>query len=338
MRPSPSRWVAARTRALRRFAATSDQTSSTIANGDVPARNRLVLDSAHLTATSIRGSPPSSAYITVFPVPREHQRRGPAFRHPGHPGRRELDLDSADHRDGRHDRRPVAAVLSAVQHHRQADHAAMDQLRTPRHLDRCHRGGGRRGGSHRVSAFAFRHTHYFGQFSNAGATATGLDHVLGSIPAALFAVVLLNASLIGAGALTLDQLRVRGRLPWLNVLAIVIVAVLVLLSLILMATTAFPNIDVTAVALGGGAVLAVGLSVAALLSLRSRRRGGPRHRDRARSDRSQGAVDDATPRLPRASGLVHQSQNRDAHAPRIPRRIRRSAHRQGGPAQRRITP
>ena len=55
-----------------------------------------------------------------------------------------------------------------------------------------------------VSAFAFGHTHYFGQFADAGATATGLDHVLGSIPAAFFAVVLLNASLIGAGALTLS--------------------------------------------------------------------------------------------------------------------------------------
>jgi Mn2+/Fe2+ NRAMP family transporter len=55
-----------------------------------------------------------------------------------------------------------------------------------------------------VSAFAFGHTHYFGHFTDAGATATGLDHVLGSIPAAFFAVVLLNASLIGAGALTLS--------------------------------------------------------------------------------------------------------------------------------------
>jgi hypothetical protein len=61
---------------------------------------------------------------------------------------------------------------------------------------------------------------------------------------------------------------------WLNVLAIVIVAVLVLLSLILMATTVFPTINVTAVSLGGGAVLAVGLGVAGLLSVRTRRRGG----------------------------------------------------------------
>src|SRR6202034_3523883 len=47
--------------------------------------------------------------------------------------------------------------------------------------------------------------------------------------------------------------------PWLNVLASVIVAILVLLSLILMATTVFPNINVTAITLGGAAALAVGL-------------------------------------------------------------------------------
>jgi NRAMP (natural resistance-associated macrophage protein)-like metal ion transporter len=56
-----------------------------------------------------------------------------------------------------------------------------------------------------VSAFAFPHgSRYFGQFNNAGTTATDLDHALGAVPAAFFAVVLLNASLIGAGALTLS--------------------------------------------------------------------------------------------------------------------------------------
>jgi Mn2+/Fe2+ NRAMP family transporter len=199
-----------------------------------------------------------------------------------------------------------------------------------------------------VSAFAFRHTHYFGQFTDAGGTAAGLDHVLGSTAAAFFAIVLLNASLIGAGALTLSTSYAFGdvfgtksslhrsfkdakqfyaifvlliigaaaivlipgaplgvitlavqalagvllpsasvfllllcndrevlgpwRNPgWLNVLASVIVAVLVLLSLILMATTMFPSIDVTAVSLAGGAVLAVGLSGFGLVTLRARR-------------------------------------------------------------------
>jgi hypothetical protein len=45
----------------------------------------------------------------------------------------------------------------------------------------------------------------------------------------------------------------------------------VLLSLILMATTVFPNIDVTSFALIGGGVLAVGLCGYGLWSLRNRR-------------------------------------------------------------------
>ena len=46
-----------------------------------------------------------------------------------HPRRCRLHGGAADHRDRRHDGRAVAAVLSAVEHHRQADHAALDQLR-----------------------------------------------------------------------------------------------------------------------------------------------------------------------------------------------------------------
>jgi Mn2+/Fe2+ NRAMP family transporter len=199
-----------------------------------------------------------------------------------------------------------------------------------------------------ISAFAFQHTHYFGQFTDAGATATGLKQVLGSAAGIFFALVLLNASLIGAGALTLSTSYAFGdvfgtksslhrsfsdaklfygifsgliagaavivlipgaplgvitlavqalagvllpsasvfllllcndrevlgpwRNPaWLNVLASVIVAVLVLLSLILMATTIFPSINVTTVSLGGGALLAVGLLGFGLAELRSMR-------------------------------------------------------------------
>jgi Mn2+/Fe2+ NRAMP family transporter len=55
-----------------------------------------------------------------------------------------------------------------------------------------------------VSAFAFHNTTYAGHFTDAGGTAVGLDHTLGSTAAAFFAIVLLNASLIGAGALTLS--------------------------------------------------------------------------------------------------------------------------------------
>ena len=55
-----------------------------------------------------------------------------------------------------------------------------------------------------VSAFAFQGTPYFGHYVDAGATATALDNTLGSAAGAFFAIVLLNASLIGAGALTLS--------------------------------------------------------------------------------------------------------------------------------------
>jgi NRAMP (natural resistance-associated macrophage protein)-like metal ion transporter len=199
-----------------------------------------------------------------------------------------------------------------------------------------------------VSAFAFAHTPYFGHFTDAGATASALDHVLGRTAGVFFAVVLLNASLIGAGALTLSTSYAFGdvfgtksslhrsfrdarlfygtfallivgaaaivlipgaplgvitlavqalagvllpsasvfllllcndrevlgpwRNPgWLNVVASVIIAVLVLLSLILMATTMFPTINVTAVSLIGGAALAVGMVVFGLVTLRGRR-------------------------------------------------------------------
>jgi Mn2+/Fe2+ NRAMP family transporter len=199
-----------------------------------------------------------------------------------------------------------------------------------------------------VSAFAFAHARYFGHFIDAGATASALGRVLGSAAGLLFAVVLLNASLIGAGALTLSTSYAFGDvfgtksslhrsfadaklfygifatlivgaaaivlipgaplgvitlavqalagvlLPsasvfllllcndrdvlgpwcnpgWLNALASVIVAILVLLSLILMATTIFPSINVTEVSLVGGAVLAVGLAGFGLAVLRSRR-------------------------------------------------------------------
>jgi Mn2+/Fe2+ NRAMP family transporter len=55
-----------------------------------------------------------------------------------------------------------------------------------------------------LSAFAFGGTHYFGHFRDAGATAAALHRTIGSTAGALFAIVLLNASLIGAGALTLS--------------------------------------------------------------------------------------------------------------------------------------
>jgi len=60
---------------------------------------------------------------------------------------------------------------------------------------------------------------------------------------------------------------------WVNALAVVIEAVLLLLWLILMATTVFPNLDVTAFARIGGAVMAVGLLVFGGVAAAAGRRG-----------------------------------------------------------------
>jgi NRAMP (natural resistance-associated macrophage protein)-like metal ion transporter len=54
-----------------------------------------------------------------------------------------------------------------------------------------------------VTAFAFGGTSDFGRFSDAGATASELARHLGSTAGVFFAIVLLNASLIGAAAVTL---------------------------------------------------------------------------------------------------------------------------------------
>jgi len=55
-----------------------------------------------------------------------------------------------------------------------------------------------------AAAFPFEHTHYHGHFSDALGVALGLRHTVGSFAGALFALVLLNASIIGAGAVTLS--------------------------------------------------------------------------------------------------------------------------------------
>ncbi len=172
-----------------------------------------------------------------------------------------------------------------------------------------------------LTAFAFGGTPYAGHFVDAGTVASDLDRTLGSTAGAFFAIVLLNASLIGAAAVTLSTSYAFGDvfgakhslhrgprdakvfyasftgmvlaaagivlipnaplglittsvqalagvlLPsatvfllllcndrevlgpwvnptWLNAIASVIVAILVELSLILMASTMFPHVDV----------------------------------------------------------------------------------------------
>jgi NRAMP (natural resistance-associated macrophage protein)-like metal ion transporter len=199
-----------------------------------------------------------------------------------------------------------------------------------------------------VCAFAFGGTHFAHEFKDAGHTAAALTSRLGSVAGDFFAIVLLNASLIGAAALTLatsyafgDLTSTRSSLhrsvseakgfyltfaalvagaggivliphaplgiittavqalagvllpsatvfllllcndrdvlgpwrnsTWLNVLASVIVSVLVLLSLILMATTVFPTINVARFATIGGIVLAAILAVFGAAVWRSKR-------------------------------------------------------------------
>jgi Mn2+/Fe2+ NRAMP family transporter len=198
-----------------------------------------------------------------------------------------------------------------------------------------------------VTAFAFLGTPDFGHFSDAGTVATDLGRVLGSTAGSFFAIVLLNASLIGAAAVTLATSYAfgdvfgakhslnRGPLdaklfyasfalmvlaaagivlipgaplglittsvqalagvllpsatvfllllcndhqvlgpwsnpPWLNAVASVIIGVLVELSLILMASTMFPSVNVTQLFIYLSLVLLAGLAAIGIYALRNR--------------------------------------------------------------------
>ncbi len=55
-----------------------------------------------------------------------------------------------------------------------------------------------------VPAAAFAHTPLFGQFTNAGGVAEGLKHYVSNAAGTIFAIILLNASIIGAAAVTLS--------------------------------------------------------------------------------------------------------------------------------------
>jgi NRAMP (natural resistance-associated macrophage protein)-like metal ion transporter len=212
-----------------------------------------------------------------------------------------------------------------------------------------------------VTAFAFGGTSFAGHFEDAGAVAHGLGHVLGHTAGVFFAVVLLNASLIGAAAVTLSTSYAfgdvfgathslnRGPLdaklfygtfalmvaaaagivlipgaplglittsvqalagvllpsatvfllllcndrqvlgpwsnpPWLNAIATVIVGVLVELSLILIASTMFPSLDVTRLFVYLTVVLVAVLVVGGVYALRNRPRVSVelRHEERER--------------------------------------------------------
>jgi Mn2+/Fe2+ NRAMP family transporter len=198
-----------------------------------------------------------------------------------------------------------------------------------------------------VTAFAFAGTPDFGHFADAGTVASELGRRLGSTAGAFFAIVLLNASLIGAAAVTLSTsyafgdvfgakhslnrgpLEAKGfyasfalmvaaaagivlipgaplglittsvqalagvLLPsatvfllllcndrevlgpwanptWLNAIATVIIGVLVELSLILMASTMFPSLNVTQLFLYLSLALLATLAAAAAYAVRNR--------------------------------------------------------------------
>jgi Mn2+/Fe2+ NRAMP family transporter len=200
-------------------------------------------------------------------------------------------------------------------------------------------------------AFAFMGTRYYGNFTDAGGVASALGHELGHAAGTLYALVLLNASIIGAAAVTLgtsyavgDFFGARHSLhrnffeakgfytsfallvafaaaivlipgaplgvitvavqalagvllpsasvfllllcndrevlgpwvnrPWLNAVATFIIGVLLVMSLILVATTVFPNINVGVLSLVLGGALLAGLVLSGIF-YGVRRRGQP---------------------------------------------------------------
>jgi NRAMP (natural resistance-associated macrophage protein)-like metal ion transporter len=203
-----------------------------------------------------------------------------------------------------------------------------------------------------VVASAFAGTPLAGHFTDAGGVASGLNHEVGHAAGALFAVILLNASIIGAASVTLATSYAFGDIfgthhslhwswreakffygafsamvvlaagmvivpgaplglittsvqalagvllpsatvfllmlcndkdvlgpwvnrPWLNVLATAIISILLMMSLVLMATTLFNQINVTKLATVLGGVLVVGYVVGGALYVRALRRRPP---------------------------------------------------------------
>jgi NRAMP (natural resistance-associated macrophage protein)-like metal ion transporter len=218
-----------------------------------------------------------------------------------------------------------------------------------------------------TAAFAFRGTPLAGHFTDAAGVAHGLERFVGHGTGPLFALVLLNASIIGAAAVTLstsyavgDIFGIRHSLhrsfkdskqfyaifsalvilaavivlipraplglittsvqalagvllpsatvfllllcndkevlgpwvnrPWLNGLAGFIVAVLLALSLILMATTVFAHLDVTSLALVLGAVIVAGSVALCAWALLPGRRADRRVASRAANLQFAGVV------------------------------------------------
>jgi Mn2+/Fe2+ NRAMP family transporter len=205
-----------------------------------------------------------------------------------------------------------------------------------------------------VVASAFAGTSFAGAFTDALGVAHGLQHTVGGAAGTMFAIILLNASIIGAASVTLSTSYAYGDIfgahhslhrpwrearlfygifagtvglaaglillpgaplglittgvqalagvllpsatvfllllcnddavlgpwvnrPWLNAVAGVIVSVLLAMSLILMVTTVFPNINVRflALVLGAGLIVAYIVGGAAMFRTRAKRAARP---------------------------------------------------------------
>src|SRR5229473_3272488 len=108
-----------------------------------------------------------------------------------------------------------------------------------------------------ATASAFTGNSDFGHFADAYGVARGLHLHISPVVGAIFALLLIDASIVGASAVTLTTVyavllcndrAVLGpwiNRPWLNVLAAIIVGALLLLSLILVISTVVPSVDVT---------------------------------------------------------------------------------------------
>ena len=114
------------------------------------------------------------------------RRTGPApLRGPRRGRRLQLDLGPAHHRHRGHDGGPMAAVLPAVEHRGQEDHAALPQLRARRHGARLahHRAG--RQPDHRDGGLRLLgHTKAAGHFTDALGVAHALDRYFSATPPA----------------------------------------------------------------------------------------------------------------------------------------------------------
>ncbi len=252
-----------------------------------------------------------------------------------------------------------------------------------------------------AAAFAFKGTSFAGHFTDAGGVAAGFRGTVGGVAGAIFAIVLLNASIIGASAVTLatsyacgDVFRIKHSLhrgvsdaklfyavfaglvalaagvvlipgaplgvittavqalagvllpsatvfllllcndkdvlgpwinaPWLNGLASVIVAVLLMLSGILVVNTLFPAFDIILLLPWLGAAL--GAMVVGVV-------GGcavqPRRKCRARGAAESFDMANAATHPARSSGLVPRAACGDVCAARLPGDRCVAAHRQG---------